>query len=427
MKNNKGITLLALIITIIVLVILAGVALATLTGNTSIIDNANNAVARYNASANEDKNVLNQVEDLFSKYMGENNDDDDDSPALPKVDANGLALEPYTVEADVTNNVQIVIPAGFAPVILNGSNSTTSEPGEDGSVKAIMPVAQWGNITAAQINSGIVVVDHAITYDNGQEIGTVPDFNEYVWVPIPSSTDFARIAWTTRQGYTESGSWGDGGSTGRTHILEYTTSGDKTNKFWDDMAAIEYINMLNSVNLNKGFYVSRYEASNNGNNVAQSKKSQFVWNSIPFPTAVTGSSSNPTKNTHLIYGIEWDSILKWLIGHATIPSVTVGQTKTMELSDIQDNSWSWGNYRDSTGDAAAGRNGIRTTGYSEYWKANNIYDLAGNVWEWTQENYSTNKRTVRGGDYNYIGTHIPSAVRYAELESNVDSIERLPL
>ena len=69
-KDQKAITLIALVITIIVLLILAGVALATLTGNTSIIDNANNAVERYNASAGNDQNVINQVENLFAKYLG---------------------------------------------------------------------------------------------------------------------------------------------------------------------------------------------------------------------------------------------------------------------------------------------------------------------------------------------------------------------
>ena len=69
-KEIRGITLIALVITIIVLLILAGVALATLTGNSSIIDNANYAVTEYNKSANSDQNVLNQVEDLFAKYMG---------------------------------------------------------------------------------------------------------------------------------------------------------------------------------------------------------------------------------------------------------------------------------------------------------------------------------------------------------------------
>ena len=42
-----------------------------------------------------------------------------------------------------------------------------------------------------------------------------------------------------------------------------------------------------------------------------------------------------------------------------------------------------------------------TTGRSEYWKANNIYDLAGNTFEWTQEQVGTNS-VYRGGDYGYL-------------------------
>ena len=50
-------------------------ALATLIGNTSIIDNANYAVTEYNKSAGNDQNVLNQVENLFAKYMGNGNNE----------------------------------------------------------------------------------------------------------------------------------------------------------------------------------------------------------------------------------------------------------------------------------------------------------------------------------------------------------------
>ena len=62
MKETKGITLIALIITIIVLLILAGVALATLTGEGSIIQNAENAVAQYNNSVEKEQLALNSIE-----------------------------------------------------------------------------------------------------------------------------------------------------------------------------------------------------------------------------------------------------------------------------------------------------------------------------------------------------------------------------
>ena len=300
---------------------------------------------------------------------------------IPSVDSNGLATKQYTIVADATNNIQIVIPAGFAPAILNGSNSTTSNPGQDGSVKSVMPANEWSSITAAQINSGVVVKNAA-----GEE---------FVWVPIPSSSNFARTAWIQPQW---DGEW-------QPTLAETST----TDAYWEDTSTIEYTNMVRSVNTNKGFYLSRYEASQGTNNIAQSKRGVLPWTGIPqndstaTTDAIRASSANNIANTHLLYGIEWDSVLNWLIGHAIIGSSTSGQTKTMESSDIA-SSKSWGNYTNATGNAAANSGTKRSGAYNEYWKANNIYDLAGNVYEWTQEKYSKGvARVFRGGDCNYAG------------------------
>lgn len=72
MKGQKGVTLVALVITIIVLLILAGVALATIQGNDSVIDNANYAVTQYKEQANDDQEIVNKVDNLFQKYLGDN-------------------------------------------------------------------------------------------------------------------------------------------------------------------------------------------------------------------------------------------------------------------------------------------------------------------------------------------------------------------
>ena len=67
MKSNKGITLVALVITIIVLLILAGVTLS-IVWNGGIIDKSANAVDKYeNASANE-KNQINYSENMFKQF-----------------------------------------------------------------------------------------------------------------------------------------------------------------------------------------------------------------------------------------------------------------------------------------------------------------------------------------------------------------------
>ena len=70
-------------------------------------------------------------------------------------------------------------------------------------------------------------------------------------------------------------------------------------------------------------------------------------------------------------------------------------------------STSWGNYSD---DPVDGDNGKKTAGFKEEWKAKNIYDLAGNTWEWTGENYST-YRINRGGSYLSVGSTYPASYR----------------
>ena len=387
------------------LLILAGVALATLTGQGNIIGNAENAVGKYNNSVAGEQQLLNEIEKYFQNYLqGGNVDNPPTPPEPPKVDSDGLAMENVTITTD-EENVQIVIPVGFAPAILTGSNSTYSLPGQDGSVKEIMPADQWNNITSEQINQGIVIVDHAITYTEG-----VPDFNEYVWISIPSiEENFKEIAWN--------GPYRAESHTNGEHpiVQNPTTEDDKKNKFWDYSPTTEdniYTSMLTSVEFYKGFYIGRYEASEGDEKVAQSKRNQAVWRYVTHQEAIDSCESNTIENMHLLYGIEWDSVLNWLIGKATISSDTIGETKTMEIEDIQANSCSWGNYSNSTGDAKEGSDTLQNTGVSEYWKANNIYDIAGNVWEWTQEKYSIGSSKVcRSGNYSSNEGGYPAACR----------------
>ena len=72
-KGQNGITLVALVITIIVLLILAGVALAALTGNDSIINNANDAVTKYNTQSNSTQNLLDGIDEMLNAYMQQYN------------------------------------------------------------------------------------------------------------------------------------------------------------------------------------------------------------------------------------------------------------------------------------------------------------------------------------------------------------------
>ena len=319
-----------------------------------------------------------------------------------------LATSNVTIKPnkDNPNNLQIVIPTGFAPAVLQ-TGTTQSLPGEDGRVKGIMANSEWNNITAENINKGIVVVD--------------ADGNEFVWIPITDTSKFARVAWTTAYGYDASGNEQYETCTTPHQFADKSTA----NRWWEDTTTTEYTNMVTSVTNNKGFYVARYEASaNNDSTKAQSKRGAIPWTYISQTDAITKSANyNSELHSHLMYGREWDSILNWLNGNAIISSSTNGQTKPMELADLQNDSRSWGNYFNSTGNAATNCGLLQTTGKSEYWKANNIYDLAGNAYEWTQEKWSSGNCASRGGDYDYNGDSIPAAIRVdnaASATSNSD-------
>ena len=176
--------------------ILAGVSLSFVF-NGGILDKSQQAVNEYQNAANNESEILEYIDSTLEQKINEINSGSGAGGGTgdtPTVDSNGLADKDTTIKAKDDPNVQIVIPEGFAPVILQ-TDRTDSMPGENGAVKELMPVEEWKNITSDQINKGIVVVDHIITYDDGQLSGTVPDFNEYVWIPISDSGKFRRVVW----------------------------------------------------------------------------------------------------------------------------------------------------------------------------------------------------------------------------------------
>ena len=172
---------------------------------------------------------------------------------------------------------------------------------------------------------------------------------------------------------------------------------------------------IESVNKYGGFYIARYEAGDEttssarivptpNTNTLVSKKGAYVYNWVDWETSrtlATGlESSNTAVTSQLITGAGWDRTLNWII-----------ETGSKTENEVILDSRSWGNYDNSTGNAAENSgfdNMNYTTGRSEYWKANNIYDLAGNTFEWAQEQEGKYIRFQRGGGLDTHGDVFPA-------------------
>ena len=174
----------------------------------------------------------------------------------------------------------------------------------------------------------------------------------------------------------------------------------------------DFNKMIESVVKYGGFYIGRYETGDLNKEQAVVVKgntniSSQTWYTM-YKKCKEIEESN-TVRTGMIWGNQFDSTLMWLIES--------GEKTKEEIN----NSTSWGNYNNATfeyinssGSTVTKNEGSSTripSGSSEYTKANNIYDLAGNVYDWTMEANSSNNRVLRGGTYGSTGSGNPARAR----------------
>ena len=165
----------------------------------------------------------------------------------------------------------------------------------------------------------------------------------------------------------------------------------------------DYEEMIASLEKYKGFYIGRYELTANGEKTGatQTCENGVNWYTL-YKNCKTLAVGSKVK-TRMIWGLQWDVTCNWLAGSGF---------------DIKDSS-KWGNYYDND---ATGHGSKQATGFSESWKANNIYDFAGNCWEFTQEANPTSLRAVRGGYYGNSGSSSPASLRVGGSPTNTSSV-----
>ena len=188
----------------------------------------------------------------------------------------------------------------------------------------------------------------------------------------------------------------------------------------------EFNSMIESVEKYGGFYIGRYENGDLSKDDFVVRKSNTDIHSQNWYTMYKKCKNlrkdNKNIETGMIWGSQWDRTLMWLIESGN---------KTKE--EISVDSTNWGNFNESEfeyineyGSRVTKKSGAIAripTGSTEYTKANNIYDLAGNMAEWSMESSSYGRKS--GGAWNNEPNHYV-AYRYVGFsEENTNQNKRI--
>ena len=327
LKNkNKGITLVALVITIIILLILAGISISALT-NTGIFGKAKDAKQK-SANAELDQNTkLDSYEEEISNYLPQ-----DVKQAIKK--EKPLSTDKNTEIVDEKGN-KIVIPAGFK---VTGDATT--------------------------VDKGIVIEDATVDKD-GKPTATAG--SQFVWVPVGKITK-------------------EDGTKTEIKLNRYTFASDGTpteknneviNSYFSETeskgntVAKNIVNFTNSVKSNGGYYIGRYEArtttarNDKGNALTQitEKGTDQIYNYVTQKQAAEQAQGMYTSNnftSDLMNSYAWDTAITF-IQKCTDKTNYANQT-SLNKSLLQTGT---------TNDNPC-----------------NTFDMASNVWEWTTETSS---------------------------------------
>lgn len=360
-KFNQGITLVALVVTIVVLLILSSVSLNLVLGDNGIIVKAKEA-AETTAAAQE-------------KEAMERN-------LLEKELENSLATP--TPKPQPTDGVKI--PAGFYYV---GGTKT----------------------------SGIVISDNVNDkdkYKNKAVVGTDLLGNQYVWIPCTTDNTSSELQYTRTE-------WGvevDGDDNSRAIKDELTltdasvtySDADTANGINADVSK-EIVAQIKaekaSVAQYGGYYIGRYEVGKNSD-TAVVKYNQTPYASITWSTAYGLAKkiiTNSEVNSYLCSSYAWDTAVNFIQNNSTAKNYATS------IEGFNGN-WNPQAVKDPSGNVIkpAGTSQQLNTGLTTQFC--NIFDMGGNEAEFTTElNPGTSETVVlRGGGYNYYG--FPAGYRW---------------
>ena len=367
LKNkNKGITLVALVITIIILLILAGISISALT-NTGIFQKAKDAKQK-SADAELDQNTkLDEYENEIDNYLPKQNSNKTVEQAKEKV----LSTEKNIELVDAKEN-KIVIPAGFKII----GDATT-------------------------VDKGIVIEDATVDKEGNP---TATAGSQFVWVPVGKITKADGTETTITLGRYEFD---------KTTGVESAYSGSNVEEDTNDPSTLKNIegksiaknitNFKNSVKANGGYYIGRYEARTttartaSGNALTQitEKGTDQVYNYVTQKQAAEQAQGMYTSNnftSDLMNSYAWDTAITFI-------QKCTDKTNYAKQTSLNTSFSSTGTTNDNPC---------------------NIFDMASNVIEWTTEtcSYPGYPCAFRGGLFKDSDYHTGDRVSYSISDSN---------
>ena len=365
------------------------------------------------------------------------------------------SLEKTTLKAQEETTLKVTVRLLKTPIDetkedLNSDIEVTltAEPKQPGEEANGGSTSVSSNETRPYLPTGFTQVK-GTTLKNGLTIQDSTG-NQYVWVEVPKAERVYKTAGLEIKDFTDEEytaietdlhTYTDVYRDGTSYKDEYYSEVGLTNDQYTNLKKT----MLKSVYQNGGFYIGKYETGiENKPKTSYSvdtaptetpviKRNAYPYNYVTCSQAQTLASNMESGNhtSSLMFGVQWDLVLKYL------------ETKGTSQVDLKTDSTSWGNYYNNAWnitnsnskyaiyddklenfDWTSGAYGIKdsdtivllSTGASDDFSKQGIYDLAGNVIEFTLEHANLISRAmsespcaIRGGDYNYNGFFNPAA------------------